>query len=80
VNANGTGRLTAIMDVNNGGSTSTGTSLTGNYTVDATGHGPLTLQSFLGQQNMAIYVISNSRALFVELDNDIVAAGDVEHQ
>jgi len=81
VNANGTGHFTAIMDANNVGSTSSGTSLTGSYTVDATGHGPLTLQSsFLGQQNMAIYVISNTRALFVELDNDIVAAGDVEHQ
>jgi hypothetical protein len=81
VNANGTGHFTAILDANNVGSTSSGTSLTGSYTVDATGHGPLTLQSsFLGQQNMAIYVISNTRALFVELDNDIVAAGDVEHQ
>jgi hypothetical protein len=80
VNANGTGHLTGIMDANNAGSTSTGTSLTGNYSVDATGHGPLTLSSGLGQQNMAIYVISNNRALFVELDNDIVAAGAVEHQ
>lgn len=80
VNANGTGHLTGIMDANNAGSTSTGTSLTGSYTVDATGHGPLTLTSGLGQQNMAIYVISNNRALFVELDTDIVAAGDVEHQ
>jgi hypothetical protein len=80
LNANGTGHLTGIMDANNAGSTSTGTSLTGSYSVDATGHGPLTLTSGLGQQNMAIYVISNTRALFVELDNDIVAAGDVEHQ
>jgi len=80
VNANGTGHLTGIMDANNVGSTSTGTSLNGSYSIDATGHGPLTLTSGLGQQNMAIYAISNSRALFVELDNNIVAAGDVEHQ
>ncbi|HKT49300.1 MAG TPA: hypothetical protein VJV96_03335 [Candidatus Angelobacter sp.] len=80
INANGTGHLTGIMDANNVGSTSTGTALNGNYTIDATGHGPLTLTSGLGQQNMAIYAISNTRALFVELDTDIVAAGSVEHQ
>jgi hypothetical protein len=82
VNANSSGHFTAIMDAANFGSQpSSGTALSGNFTIDATGHGPLTLQSnFLGQQNMAIYVISNSRALFVELDNNIVAAGDIEHQ
>lgn len=82
VNANGTGHFTAIMDVGSfGAQPSSGTGLSGTYTIDATGHGPLTMQSnFLGQQNMAIYVISNTRALFVELDTDIVAAGSVEHQ
>ena len=82
VNANSAGHFTAIMDVSNfGAQPSSGTALSGSYTIDATGHGSLTLQSaFLGQQNMAIYAISNSRALFVELDTDIVAAGDIEHQ
>jgi hypothetical protein len=82
VNANGTGRLTAIQDISNPGAgpPSGGTAITGDYAVDATGHGPLTLQSFLGQQNMAIYVLNGSRALFVEMDTDIVAAGAIEHQ
>jgi hypothetical protein len=82
VNANGAGHMTAIQDISNpgGGPPSSGTALTGDYSVDATGRGPLTLQSFLGQQNMAIYVLNGSRALFVELDNTTVAAGAMEHQ
>jgi hypothetical protein len=82
LSANGTGHLTGIQDISNpgGGPPSSGTALTGDYSVDATGRGPLTLQSFLGQQNMAIYVLNGSRALFVELDNTTVAAGAMEHQ
>jgi hypothetical protein len=82
LNSNGTGHVTAIQDISNPGAgpPSAGTALTGDYTVDVTGHGPLTLQSFLGQQNMAIYIVNGSRALFVELDPDIVAAGAIEHQ
>lgn len=81
LNADGTtGHMTGIFDVNNGGSTSTGSALTGNYSLDATGRGPLTFQSFIGQQNMQIYALSNSRALFIELDATAVAAGTMEHQ
>jgi len=82
LNANGAGHMTAIQDISNPGAgpPSSGTALTGDYTLDATGRGPLTLQSFLGQQNMAIYVLNGNRALFVELDPDIVAAGAMEHQ
>lgn len=78
--ANGSGRITGIVDINNVGSTSSGTSLTASYSVDATGRGPLTLQSGLGQQNTAIYVLNNNRALFVDLDSDLVAVGVIEHQ
>lgn len=80
LNADGTGHMTGIMDVNSAGSTGPGESLTGSYSLDATGRGTLTFQSFIGQQNMMIYALSNSRALFVELDSDIVAAGAIEHQ
>jgi hypothetical protein len=78
--ANGSGHLAGIIDINNVGSTSSGTSLTASYSVDATGRGPLTLISGLGQQNTAIYVLNSSRALFVDLDSDLVAAGVIEHQ
>lgn len=80
LNANGTGHITGITDINNVGSTSTGTSLTGSYTVDSTGHGPLTFQTGLGPQTMGIYVVNSNKALFVDLDTDIVAVGDMEHQ
>lgn len=78
--ANGSGHGTGIIDINNFGSTSSGTSLTASYSVDSTGRGPLTLQSGLGQQNTAIYVVNSNRALFVDLDSDLVAAGVIEHQ
>ena len=80
LDVNGTGHMTGISDINNAGSTSTGTALTGDYSLDATGRGPLTFTSFVGQQNMAIYALSNSRALFIELDTTAVAAGTMEHQ
>lgn len=80
LNANGSGHFTGIIDINNVGSTSSGTSLTGNYSLDATGRGPLTIQTGLGQQNMAMYALGNNRALFIDLDSTIVAAGAMEHQ
>lgn len=78
--SNGAGHVTGIIDINNVGSTSSGTSLTASYSVDSTGRGPLTLQSGLGQQNTAVYVLNGSRALFVDLDSDLVAVGIIEHQ
>jgi hypothetical protein len=29
---------------------------------------------------MAVYLVNGSRALFVELDSNLVAAGDIQHQ
>jgi hypothetical protein len=78
--ANGTGHVTGIIDINNVGSTSSGTSLTASYSVDATGRGPLTIQTALQQQNTAIYVLNANRALFVDLDSNLVAVGVIEHQ
>ena len=82
LNADGTGHMTGIQDISNpgGGAPSAGTALAGNYSLDATGRGPLTLQSFVGQQNVAIYVVNGSRTLFVEVDQNIVAAGAMERQ
>lgn len=80
LSADGAGHITGIVDINNAGSTSTGTSLTASYSLDSTGRGPLTLQSFIGQQNMAIYTLSSSRAIFIELDPNAVAAGTMEIQ
>lgn len=79
--ATGSGHMSGIVDVNNTGVLSTGTALTVSYSVDATGRGPLTFaSSILGQQNMAVYVVNGNRALFVELDNNSVAIGELQHQ
>jgi hypothetical protein len=80
LSANGTGHITGITDINNAGSTSTGTSLTASYSVDASGRGPFTVQTGIGQQNMTIYAVSSSRALFIEMDGNLVAVGAIEHQ
>lgn len=78
--ANGTGGLTGIVDINNSGSLSTGTSLTGSYAPDATGRGPMTFTTGLGQQNLAIYVVDSTRALFIDLDSNIVVLGEMDHR
>ncbi|MBZ5529821.1 MAG: hypothetical protein LAO20_00190 [Acidobacteriia bacterium] len=78
--ANGAGSLTGITDINNVGSITSGTSLQGTYNVAANGRGPLTLNTGLGSQNMAVYVVDATRALFVEFDNNVVLVGEIRHQ
>ena len=78
--ANGTGNLTGITDINDVGTVSSGTSLSGTYTVGTTGRGPLTFSSGLGTQNMAVYMVNSTRALFVELDSGVIAIGELRHQ
>jgi hypothetical protein len=80
-NANGNGALSGIIDINNFGSLSTGTSITGNYSVSADGRGPLTFVTGpLGQQNLAIYVIDSTHAIFIDLDSTIVTLGEMDHR
>ncbi len=78
--ANGTGSLTGIIDINNVGTLATGSVLQGTYTVGANGRGPFTLSTGLGTQNMAVYAIDGTRALFIELDNNVVLTGEIRHQ
>jgi putative surface-exposed virulence protein len=79
-NANGSGALSGIIDINNFGSLSTGTSITGNYSVSADGRGPLTFITGLGQQNMAIYVVDSTHAIFIDLDSTTVTLGEMDHR
>lgn len=72
--------MTGITDINNVGTTSSGTSLQGTYTVGAGGRGPFTLNSGLGTQNMSIYMVDSTRALFIELDSNVLAVGEIRHQ
>jgi hypothetical protein len=38
------------------------------------------LQTSLGTQNMVVYLVNANRALFIEIDGSLVAAGDIQHQ
>jgi hypothetical protein len=78
--ASGSGSLSGIIDINNFGSLSTGTSLTGTYSIAANGRGPMTFSTSLAPQNLGVYVIDSTRAIFVDLDGNIVVAGEMDHR
>lgn len=78
--ADGASKLTGIIDVNNAGGLSFGQTLTGTFTVTSTGRSTVPLQTPLGTQNMVFYSVNGTRALFIELDNNVVAAGEIRHQ
>lgn len=78
--SDGAGHLTGIVDINNGGTLSTGTTLTGNYSLGGDGRGPFNFSTGLGAQNMAVYAVNGNRALFIEVDASAVAAGEIQHQ
>ena len=78
--ADGASRLNGIIDLNNNGVITFGQTLTGSFTVSSNGRTVMPLQTPLGTQNMAVYLVDGTRAIFVELDNNLVAAGDIRHQ
>jgi hypothetical protein len=81
--ADGAGKLNGIIDINQlntQGFPSPGTPLSGTYSLNSDGRGSLNLTSGLGGQTMAVYVVNNSRALFVEVDGAVVSVGVIEHQ
>ena len=78
--SDGAGHFSGIIDINNGGSLSTGTTLTGNYSLGPDGRGPYNISTALGPQNMAVYAVDSSRALFMEVDNGAVAVGEIQQQ
>ena len=74
----GIGRLTGLTDINDLGSLSTATSMTGTYVLDSTGHGTITLQSGIGQQDLAVYALGGTRVLFIGIDSGSLTVGDIE--
>jgi hypothetical protein len=78
--ADGASKLTGIIDVNNSGGITFGQPLTGSFLVGANGRATVPLQTPLGTQNMAVYLVDANRGLFIELDTSLVAAGDIRHQ
>ena len=78
--ANGTGSLNGIIDINNNGGITFGQPLTGTVTIPANGRAAMPLVTPIGTQNMVIYMVDGTRALFIETDPNLVAAGDIRHQ
>jgi hypothetical protein len=78
--ADGVGKLSGIIDLNNSGGITFGQALSGTFTVASNGRTTMTLQTPLGTQNLVAYLVNGTRALFVETDGAIVAAGDIRHQ
>jgi hypothetical protein len=84
--ANGNGSLNGALDLNNAGSLSTSAALSGNYSIAANGRGTGSF-SFPGETNLGLsnlnviyYVISSSRALFIEADGIQPSAGVIVQQ
>jgi hypothetical protein len=78
--ADGVSKLTGIIDLNNSGGITFGQPLAGSFTAAANGRTTMTLQTPLGTQNLVVYLVNGTRALFVEIDGAVVAAGDIRHQ
>src|SRR5262249_12513695 len=72
--SDGASKFNGIIDVNNAGGISFGQPLTGTYTIAANGRATVPLKTSLGTQNMVFYAASGTRALFIELDSNVVAA------
>ena len=78
--ADGASKLTGIIDLNNSGGITFGQALSGTFTVVSNGRSTMTLQTPLGTQNLVVYLVNSTRALFVEIDGAVIAAGDIRHQ
>jgi len=78
--ADGASKLNGIIDVNNTGGITFGQPLTGTFTTAGNGRFPVVLRTPLGTQNMVFYLVNGSRALFLEVDTNVVSVGDVRHQ
>jgi hypothetical protein len=78
--ADGDGHLKGTVDFNNTGALSLGLALNGSYSGGANGRATATLNSSAGTLNMALYIVNNSLALALDLDQDLVAVGSFQHQ
>ncbi len=78
--SDGSSKLNGIIDINDNLATTFGQPLTGTFTVSGNGRTIVPLQTPLGTQNLVVYLVNGNRALFIELDTNLVAAGDIRHQ
>lgn len=79
--ANGSGTTSAgVTDENNDGVATEDLAFTGTYALAANGRGVATFTSTRGSSEFSFYMVSPSRAFFVEQGPYAVAAGDVDAQ
>ena len=78
--ADGVNKINGIIDLNNSGAITFGQPLSGTFNAAANGRTTMPIQTPLGTQNMVVYLVNGNRALFIEIDNSLVAAGDIRHQ
>ncbi len=79
-NADGNGHLKGSLDLNLAGALSPGLALSGTYSLTSNGRGPLTIKSSSGTQYLVMYGISSSRAIFIEVDSNVIGLGAFEQQ
>jgi phage gp45-like len=79
--ANGSGAVSdGVSDENNAGSLTENLAFTGNYLVAADGRGTAAFTSSRGTSNFSFYLVSASRALFVQQGDFAVATGEMDAQ
>jgi hypothetical protein len=79
--ANGSGTASAgVSDENNYGVTEENLAFTGTYDVAANGRGTASFTSARGTSDMSFYMVSPSRAFFVQQGTYAVATGDMDAQ
>jgi hypothetical protein len=78
--ADGAGHYTGNLDLNDGGLLSVGLALNGAYTLSATGRATGTMVSSFGTQNVIYYAVNGTHILYIEIDTNTVAVGDIEQQ
>jgi hypothetical protein len=78
--ADGVSKVSGIIDINNSGGITFGQPLSGTFNTNTRGRTTMTLKTPLGTQNLVVYLVDGNRALFVEVDGGLVAAGDIRHQ
>ena len=76
----GGGHVTGAIDFNSGGNLNSDVALSGNYSMSSNGRGTSVLQSTLGSQNLIFYAVSSTRVLFIEVDSNLPAVGEMDHQ
>ena len=78
--ADGNGRLTGTLDLNNSGTLSLGLALSGTYNMSANGRGTGTLNTANSTLNLVVYAAGGAKVVFIEVDNIDPAVGVFQQQ